>query len=119
MKLVDGTTLTMADTPENQEAYPQQKTQQAGLGFPIARLVCVFSLAVGTVLDFALGRYEGKQTGENQLFRGMLAGVVAGDVVLADRYFAAYWDFALLDQRDAYLVTRLHQKRHADFVRVL
>ena len=115
VKLVDGTTVTMADTGENQEAYPQQKNQQPGLGFPIARLVCVFSLAVGVVLEFALGRYEGKQTGENQLFRGMLAGLAASDVVLADRYFASYWDFALLRQRDAHLVTRLHQLRRADF----
>jgi putative transposase len=117
VKLVDGTTVTMADTPENQAAYPQQKNQQPGLGFPIIRLVCVFSLAVGVVLDFALGRYEGKQTGENQLFRGMLASVVAGDVVLADRCFAAYWDFAMLQEREAHLVTRLHQLRRADFRR--
>lgn len=115
VKLVDGTTVTMADTRENQAAYPQQKNQRPGLGFPIARLVCVFSLAVGVVLDFALGRYEGKRTGENQLFRGMLASVAAADVVLADRYFASYWDFALLQQRHAYLVTRLHQLRRADF----
>jgi hypothetical protein len=117
VKLVDGTTVTMADTRENQAAYPQQKNQRPGLGFPIARLVCVFSLAVGVVLDFALGRYEGKQTGENQLFRGMLGSVAARDVVLADRYFASYWDFALLGQRDAHLVTRLHQLRRADFRR--
>jgi len=31
--LVDGTTVSMPDTPENQEAYPQSRTQQPGLGF--------------------------------------------------------------------------------------
>ena len=45
--LVDGTTVSMPDTPENQEAYPQSHTQQAGLGFPIARVVVLMSLATG------------------------------------------------------------------------
>ncbi len=39
VKLADGTTVSMPDTPENQEVYPQQAAQQEGLGFPIARMV--------------------------------------------------------------------------------
>ncbi len=66
---VDGSTITMPDTPENQTEYPQAPGQRRGCGFPIARIVVVFSLAVGTVLDVAIGRYQGKQTGENSLFR--------------------------------------------------
>ena len=31
VKLVDGSTVTMPDTPENQEAYPQSKSQKPGL----------------------------------------------------------------------------------------
>ena len=61
--LFDGTTVTMPDTRENQQAYPQVYNQKPGLGFPIARLVVVFCLACGTVLDAALGRYQGKQRG--------------------------------------------------------
>jgi hypothetical protein len=38
-------------------------------GFPIARIVVVFSMAVGTVLEAVVGKYQGKQTGENSLFR--------------------------------------------------
>ena len=37
--LVDGTTVSMPDTPENQKAYPQNSQQKEGLGFPIARVV--------------------------------------------------------------------------------
>src|SRR5262249_62065007 len=51
VKVVDGSTVSMPDTLPNQAAYPQSPSQQPGLGFPIARLVVVFSLAVGTVLD--------------------------------------------------------------------
>ena len=47
VQLVDGTTVSMPDTPANQEAYPQAHTQQKGLGFPVARVVVLLSLATG------------------------------------------------------------------------
>src|SRR5207302_10446188 len=42
--LVDGTTVSMPDTPANQAAFPQSRTQKRGLGFPTARLVVLISL---------------------------------------------------------------------------
>ena len=54
--IVDGTTVTMPDTPENQRAYPQPRQQKAGCGFPIARVVVLICLATGCVLDAAIGR---------------------------------------------------------------
>ena len=95
VKVVDGTTLSMPDTPANQAAYPQSPSQQPGLGFPLARAVAVFSLACGAALDLALGRYQGKQAGENALPRGLDGALEEGDVVLADRYFGGYFDLAL------------------------
>jgi hypothetical protein len=115
LKVVDGSTVSMPDTPANQKAFPQARTQKAGVGFPIARLVVLFSLAVGTVLDAALGRYQGKRTGETALFHGLHAHLEAGDLLLADRGFASYWELALVRQRDAHLVSRLHQGRRVDF----
>jgi IS4 transposase len=112
---VDGSTFTMPDTPENQTEYPQVPGQRRGCGFPIARIVVVFSLAVGTVLDAALGKYQGKQTGENSLFRTLHPLLEAGDVVLADRYFSGWFDLALLQQRGVYAVVRKHQLRPTDF----
>ena len=49
---VDGSTVTMADTPENQAEYPQQSTQAPGCGFPIMRILVVFVLSVVTVYRF-------------------------------------------------------------------
>lgn len=69
VKLADGTTVSMPDTPENQEAYPQSRRRRPGAGFPLARLVVLFSLAVGTALEAALGPWRGKQTGEIALAR--------------------------------------------------
>lgn len=42
VKLVDGFTFTMPDTEANQAAYPQQSSQKAGVGFPIARACASF-----------------------------------------------------------------------------
>ena len=55
VKLTDGTTTLMPDTAENQAQFPQHGSQEVGAGFPIARLVCVMSLANGAVLDVAMG----------------------------------------------------------------
>jgi len=112
---VDGSTITMPDTPENQAEYPQMSSQKRGCGFPIARIVVVFSLAVGTVLDAAIGKYQGKQTGENSLFRTLHDALEAGDVVLADRYFSGWFDIALLQARGVDSVVRKHQLRATDF----
>jgi hypothetical protein len=55
VKIVDGTTLSMPDTPENQKQFPQPHTQKPGLGFPIMRVVAVLSLFGGAFLDMATG----------------------------------------------------------------
>jgi putative transposase len=115
VRVADGSTVTMPDTPENQAEYPQQKSQQPGCGFPIARIVVVFSLAVGAALEAAIGRYEGKQTGENSMFRRLHEVLTPGEVVLADRYFSGWFDLALLQQRDVDVVVRKHQLRATDF----
>jgi hypothetical protein len=115
VRIVDGSTITMPDTRANQAEYPQQAVQKAGCGFPIARIVVVFSLAVGTVLDAAIGKCEGKQSGENSMFRTLSDCLVEGDVVLFDRYFSGWFDIALLLTRGVDVVVRKHQLRATDF----
>jgi len=113
--VVDGSTITMPDTDANQAEYPQPNTQKPGCGFPLARVLVVFSLAVGTVLEAAIGRYEGKLTGENSMFRALHDRLQPDDVVLADRYFCGWFDIALLAQRGVDVVLRKHQLRSTDF----
>jgi hypothetical protein len=117
VRVVDGTTVTMPDTPANQAAYPQLGSQAPGLGFPIARLLVVFSLAVGTVTRAVMGPYQGKQTGEQALLREAFDEFRPGDVVLADRFHGSYWMIAALQARGVDVVVRLHQARRADFRR--
>ena len=117
VKLVDGSTVTMPDTPANQAAYPQQKGQQPGLGFPIARLVGVFDLASGALTALGVGPYQGKESGELALFRQQQCHVHRGDVVLADRYYGSYWPLAGLAQQGLDYVGRQHHRRKTDFRR--
>ena len=77
----------------------------------------VFSLAVGTVLEAAMGPYQGKQTSELALLRLVIAQFQPGDIVLADRFFCSYWVIAALQARGVDVVVRLHQCRTADFRR--
>ncbi len=116
-KLVDGFTFTMPDTPENQKAFPQIHSQAPGVGFPIARACAVMSLATACVCDVAIGPYQGKQTGENALLRGMLDTFDEGDVAVFDRYYCSFMMLATLSLRGVHACARLHQRRPIDFRR--
>jgi hypothetical protein len=111
----DGTTITMADTSENQAEYPQQRAQAPGCGFPIMRVVVLFALATGVVLETAMGKYRGKLTHEVSLFREIDSCIEESDVFLADRAYAGWFDMARLMQRGAHVVVRKHQLRKSDF----
>jgi hypothetical protein len=115
VRVVDGSTITMPDTAANQAEYPQLAAQKPGCGFPIARIVVVFSLAVGTVLEAAIGKYAGKQTGENSLLRTLYDALDSGDVLLFDRYYSGWFDIALPRARGVDVVVRKHQLRPSDF----
>ena len=66
--IVDGFTVTAADTEENQAEYPQNPKQQEGLGFPILRGVVLICLRTGLLLDAQVGPYSGKGTGETAFY---------------------------------------------------
>jgi hypothetical protein len=115
--LLDGSTLSMPDTPANQEAYPQSRSQRPGVGFPILRWVALVGLATGAVLDSVFGPYRGKETGETALFRKLLDTLRPGDVLVADRYYCSYWMITLTLARGVDVVFRQHQLRRTDFRR--
>jgi len=115
VKAGDGTTVTMPDTPVNQAAFPQSRNQAPGVGFPLARLMIIVSLATGLALELAIGPTRGKKTGENTMFRGIQDVLEPGDIFLGDRYFCSYRDIARLRERNVDVVLRQHQTRHTDF----
>jgi hypothetical protein len=117
VKLLDGTTVSMPDTPANQGVFPQYPQQKPGLGFPLARVVGLLCLGSGAVLDWAMGPYHGKDSSEQALFRTLLESLEAGDVLLADCYYCSYWVLAMLKARGIDLLTPQHVSRLYDFRR--
>jgi len=116
--LFDGTTVTMPDTRANQEAYPQVYNQKPGLGFPIARVGAVISLACGAVVNLGFCRYAGKGQGEVSLLRRLWDVLRPGDVLLGDRLLANWATIVLLGERGVELVGRLDTAhRRVDFRR--
>ena len=113
----DGSSVTMPDTPENQSAYPQPVVQKPGLGFPLARIAAVFSLACGAVLDMGVCRYAGKGQSELGMLRTLWDVFLRGDVVLADRLMCAWTEMVMLKQRGVDCVCRFTSHRKADFRR--
>lgn len=111
VKLVDGTGLSMPDTAKNQKAYPKSKKLPAGVGFPVMRLVVVFSLSVGTVLEAAFGRFQGKGSGELSLFRSLREQFQRGDVLLGDRLYGTFWNVAYAVANGIDVVVRQHAGR--------
>ena len=114
VKIVDGTNVSMPDTAANQQTYPQQASQQPGCGFPMLKLVGLFCLASGALLQIARGPLH---VHESQLFRQLWAFLEHGDVVLSDRGFCSFAAIGSLLGRGVDCVMRVHQTRLTDFRR--
>lgn len=109
VKVVDGSSVSMPDTVANQALYPQPKGQKPGCGFPVMRIVAVFSLASGALLHLAKSALL---VSERTLFHGLWeAAFQREDVVLADAGFCSYADLYLLGQRGVDCVMRNNQQR--------
>ena len=117
VRLVDGTTVAMPDTPANQAAYAQPRSQKPGLGFPLCRMVGIVCLGSGAVLNAATGRYQGKGGDEQSLLRSILDTLECGDVLLGDAFYATYFLLCTLRERGIDAVFEQHgaRRRTTDF----
>ena len=115
VKLFDATTVSMPDTPLNQQAWPQSGGQKPGLGFPVARIGALISLASGAVIDYAVGPMKGKGSGEQALLREVSASLASGDLVLADALHSTWWAVHMLAQRGVDVVMPNDGRRKVDF----
>lgn len=105
--VVDGTGVSMPDTPENQAVWPQTVAQKPGCGFPTARICACFSLASGALLSYTIGN---KKSHELPLFREQWQTFQPGDVFLGDKGFCSYFDIAKLEQQGVDSVVTLARR---------
>ncbi len=117
VRLADGATMTLVDTPQNRAKYPQPNSQKAGLGFPICRMVVLLCLATGALLDAAVGPCEGKGSDEQTLLRSLLDTLLHGEILIADAYYATYFLLCELTRRgvDGLFEQYGARKRSTDF----
>ncbi len=117
--MVDGTTVSMPDTPSNQSAYPQQGSQKTGLGFPICRIVGITCLSSGALLNAAVGRFNGKGADEQTLLRSIQQTLERGDILLGDAFFPTFFFIASMQKQgvDILMEQQEARKRSSDFRR--
>jgi hypothetical protein len=112
VKVVDGSSVQLADTPQNQRAYPQASTQKPGCGFPLLKFAVLFSLCSGAVLEVITGDLHGHDL---RLLRGLWEQFKAGDILLGDRAYGEFTTLAALPQQQVDVVARLHGARKVNF----
>jgi hypothetical protein len=110
--VIDGSTVLMPDTPKNQKAYPQPSFQKRGCAFPMMRLVVLFSLATGTVVQTVTGTFI---QSELNLFRSIMNQLPSGSILLGDRGWSDYVTAAVLQASNVFVVMRQNVKRPKDF----
>lgn len=112
VKVVDGSSVQAPDTAANQKEYPQPSGLKPGCGFPVLKLVVLFSLASGALLEVVLGNLHQHDL---RLFRRLWECLKAGDILLGDRAYGDYGTLAGLPRQGVDVVARLHQARKVDF----
>jgi hypothetical protein len=86
LQVVDGSSLTLQDTPKNRAAYPPIESGDTPT-FPLLRFVALFSLVSGAILAVAQGAWA---TSELALLHTLAAELASGDILLGDRGFGSF-----------------------------
>lgn len=79
---VDGTTLTVADTPRNTPVFGKSRNQHKASGFPLLRLVALCEIGTRAVVRWVARPYR---VSEQKLLPRLLPHVPPGALLLADR----------------------------------
>lgn len=105
--LVDGSSLSMSDTPELQTHFGQPGGQRPGCGFPTAHWLTMFDAASGLLVKQLAAPLR---THDMSQVATLHPELHAGDVLVGDTAFASYAHLALLSQRKLHGVFRVHQR---------
>jgi hypothetical protein len=110
--LVDGSSLSMQDTPELQKEYGQPGGQKPGCGFPVMHLLALFHATTGFLLNVLSAPLR---THDMSRIDQLHPGLCEGDILVGDRAFCSFAHLALLAKRLVFGIFRVHQKQIVDF----
>lgn len=110
--LLDGSSCSMPDTPQLQEAFGQPGAQKPGCGFPVAHLLALFHAGTGMLQKIITAPLRTHDMSQAWKVHPELA---AGDVLVADRGFCSYTHLAQLLSSGFFGVFRMHQKTIVSF----
>jgi len=89
--LIDGTTITLAPTPELQAAFPPATNQLGKTVWPVALLMVAHELHSGCALPPEIGAMYGeKPSSEAKLAKAIAQRIPAGSIVMADSGFGIF-----------------------------
>jgi len=108
---IDGSGLSMPDTPALQAEYSQPQRGDHP-GFPVMHVLWMFDAATGLIRDFVVSPWRTHDMAHASKLHDAMA---AGDVVVGDRAFSSFVHLALLLQANLHGVFRLHQRRIVSF----
>jgi hypothetical protein len=83
---IDGTTMSVPDSPANLARYVRQRGLHGGSGYPLMRLTALVSCGTRSVIDAV---FDPITTGEIAHAHRLTGSLRAGMLLLADRNFAA------------------------------
>jgi hypothetical protein len=108
VKVADGTGILVADTEANRKAFPAHPKSGSYSGFPGFKLLAVFSLHLGTMIEWAVGAMRDS---EHTPYRAIWPSLKNGDLVLGDRGFCGFAEFAWLQRRGVHCLARKNGRR--------
>jgi hypothetical protein len=109
---MDGSSFSMSDTPELQAHFGQPSAQAEGCGFPVAHMLAMFHAGTGLLLRVVASPMR---THDMRHAAVMHPEMNDGDILLADRGFAAFVHLALVSMRKLHAVFRCHQNQIVSF----
>lgn len=109
---IDGTGISMPDTPQLQEHFGQPPAQKRGCGFPVTHVLCLFDVATGMLRDCVISPLRTHDMADTGKLHHHLA---RGDVLIADRAFENFTHLALLISNGIHAILPAHQRRKTDF----
>lgn len=109
---IDGSGLSMPDTPGLQQAYGQPGRQLPGVGFPVMHVLWLFDAATGLICDFISAPWNTHDLAHASALHAQMG---EGDVLVGDRAFGSFAHLALLIQQKLHGLFRVHQRQIVDF----